>query len=62
MKKQQSEEIVLLLKGRQKILLVSDSGLPIVSTPGNILVKTLKENQLEYTAANWDNCKDLSAN
>lgn len=47
--KQQSEEIVLLLKEGKNIALVSDSGLPIVSDPGNILVKTLKENQLEYT-------------
>lgn len=47
--KQQSDEIVKLLAEGKNIALVSDSGLPIISDPGNILVKELKENNLEYT-------------
>lgn len=47
--KQQSEEIVKLLLEGKNIALVSDCGLPIISDPGNILVKVLKENHLEYT-------------
>lgn len=47
--KQMSEEIIALLKDKKNIALVSDSGMPVISDPGNILIKTLKENALEYT-------------
>lgn len=47
--KEKSEEIVLLLQEGKKVALVSDSGMPIISDPGNILIKLLKKNNLEYT-------------
>ena len=47
--KQMSEEIVSLLKEGKHIALVSDSGMPVISDPGNILVQKLKSEHLEYT-------------
>lgn len=46
---QVSKKIVEELKSGKEIGLVSDSGMPLVSDPGAILVKNLKENGLLYT-------------
>ncbi len=47
--KESAEKIVEKLKEGKNIALISDAGTPIVSDPGNILVKTLCENSLEFT-------------
>ena len=44
-----ADKIVELLKSGKSVALVSDAGMPIISDPGNILVKVLIENDLEYT-------------
>lgn len=43
------EPILDMLKQGKNIALVSDSGMPLISDPGNILVKSLKENKIPYT-------------
>lgn len=47
--KKMLEPIIELLTAGNKVALVSDSGMPLISDPGNILVKSLKENGLPYT-------------
>lgn len=38
----------LNLEGKN-IAIISDAGMPVISDPGNILTKTLKENNIEFT-------------
>lgn len=42
-------EIIDKLKNGVNIAVVSDAGMPVISDPGNVLVKLLIENNLEYT-------------
>ena len=44
-----AEKLVELLRNGKTIALISDAGMPIISDPGNILVKVLIENGLDYT-------------
>lgn len=44
-----SDGIIDLLKQGKNIAVISDSGMPIISDPGNILVQKMIENNLEYT-------------
>ncbi|MBR5226468.1 MAG: 16S rRNA (cytidine(1402)-2'-O)-methyltransferase [Clostridia bacterium] len=44
-----AEGIVKLLESGQTIAVVSDAGMPVISDPGNILVKKLQENNLPYS-------------
>ncbi|MGI5842008.1 MAG: 16S rRNA (cytidine(1402)-2'-O)-methyltransferase [Christensenellales bacterium] len=46
---QKSEEIVKLLLQGKTGALVSDSGMPLISDPGQILISKLIENNLKYT-------------
>ncbi|MBE5756392.1 MAG: 16S rRNA (cytidine(1402)-2'-O)-methyltransferase [Clostridiales bacterium] len=41
--------IIEKLKEGKNIALISDAGMPVISDPGNILIKKLKEENLEYT-------------
>ena len=43
------EKLVELLKDGKEIALITDAGMPVISDPGNTLVKMLIENGLEYT-------------
>ncbi len=47
--KQAGEQIIEKLKEGKNIAVISDAGMPVVSDPGNVLVKMLIENNLEYT-------------
>lgn len=47
--KTSAEGIIKLLESGQNIAVVSDAGMPVISDPGNILVKKLQENNLEYS-------------
>ncbi len=42
-------EIIDKLKSGKNIAVISDAGMPVISDPGNLLIKTLIENDLEYT-------------
>jgi 16S rRNA (cytidine1402-2'-O)-methyltransferase len=42
--------LIELLKSGKKIALVSDAGTPLISDPGNIIIKELIKNNIEYTA------------
>lgn len=44
-----ADGIIKLLQGGQNVAVVSDAGMPVISDPGNILVKKLQENNLEYS-------------
>ena len=44
-----SEGIIKLLQEGKNIAVVSDAGMPVISDPGETLVKKLIENNLEYT-------------
>ena len=44
-----ADGIVELLKKGQNVAVISDAGMPVICDPGNILVKKLIENNLEYT-------------
>ena len=44
-----AEYIVELVKSGKNVAVISDAGMPVISDPGNILVKVLIENELEYT-------------
>lgn len=47
--KNSAEGIIKLLKQGKNIAVISDSGMPIISDPGSILVERLIEEELEYT-------------
>ena len=47
--KEECVKIVEKLKQGKNIAIISDAGMPCISDPGNVLVKTLIENNLEYT-------------
>ena len=44
-----ADGIVELLKKGKNVAVISDAGMPVICDPGNILVKKLIENDLEYT-------------
>ncbi|MBR1983815.1 MAG: 16S rRNA (cytidine(1402)-2'-O)-methyltransferase [Clostridia bacterium] len=43
------QKIVELLNQNKSVAVITDAGMPVISDPGNVLVKTLMENGLEYT-------------
>ena len=45
----ESEKIMDLLRENKSVALISDAGLPLISDPGGLLIKKLKENGFEYT-------------
>lgn len=45
----ESEKIASKLEGGMNIALVTDAGMPLISDPGNTLIKVLIERGLEYT-------------
>lgn len=47
--KESGEKIIEKLKNGKNIAIISDAGTPIISDPGNILVKMLIENGLDFT-------------
>lgn len=47
--REMSGEIIKLLKEDKNIAVVSDSGMPVISDPGQILAEELKKNNLAYT-------------
>ena len=47
--KNSADGIVALLKQGKNVALISDSGMPVISDPGSVLVEKLKQNDLEYT-------------
>jgi len=48
--KSKVEEFITLLKGGQKIALVSDAGTPMICDPGSILIKELLANDITITS------------
>ncbi len=55
-----ADEIADMLESGKNIALVSDAGTPVVSDPGNVLVRKLKERGLEYTVVG-SGCAAVSA-
>lgn len=47
--REESERIIEKLKSGKNIAVISDAGMPIISDPGNLLVKRLIEENLEFT-------------
>ncbi len=47
--KKASQNIVELLRQNKSVAVISDAGMPVISDPGNILCKTLIEENLPYT-------------
>ncbi len=47
--REECEKIIDKLKSGKNIAVISDAGMPVISDPGNILAKALKENGLEFT-------------
>ncbi len=47
--KQALEVIIEKLKQGKNIAIISDAGMPVISDPGNLLTKALKEEGLEFT-------------
>ena len=47
--KNSADGIVKLAKENKNIAVISDAGMPLISDPGNILVKKLIENNVEFT-------------
>lgn len=56
----QAETIADLLEQGKNISLISDAGTPVVSDPGNTLIKCLKKRGLEYTVVG-SGCAAVSA-
>lgn len=44
-----SSGIISLLQQGKNVAIISDSGMPVISDPGETIIKKLKENNLEYT-------------
>ena len=47
--KEAGEKIIERLKNGENIAVISDAGMPVISDPGNVLVKLLIENGLSFT-------------
>ena len=47
--RESGEKLAELLKEGKNVALITDAGTPVISDPGNVLVKILIENGLEYT-------------
>ncbi len=47
--KEKINEIIEKLKQGKNVAIISDAGMPVISDPGNLLVKALIEERLEYT-------------
>lgn len=47
--REECERIIDKLKSGRNIAVISDAGMPVISDPGNVLVKGLRENGLEFT-------------
>ena len=47
--KEESERIAEKLESGKNLALITDAGMPVISDPGNVLVKTLIERGLEFT-------------
>ncbi len=45
----ETESIINLLNEGKNIAIITDAGMPIISDPGNILSKTLRERGIDYT-------------
>ena len=44
-----SDGIINLAKNGKNVAVISDAGMPVISDPGNILIKKLIEEEIEYT-------------
>ncbi len=44
-----SEEIISMLNEGKSVAVISDAGMPIISDPGNILSKILREKEIDFT-------------
>ena len=44
-----SDGIISLAESGKNIAIISDSGMPVISDPGNVLIKKLKDRGIEYT-------------
>lgn len=47
--KQSCKKIIELHNNKQDIAIISDAGMPVISDPGNILTRVLRENNLPFT-------------
>ncbi|MBQ3495020.1 MAG: 16S rRNA (cytidine(1402)-2'-O)-methyltransferase [Clostridia bacterium] len=47
--KNSADGIVELLKSGKNVAVISDSGMPVISDPGGVLINKLKQNNLPYT-------------
>lgn len=47
--REECERIIEKLQQGKNIAVISDAGMPVISDPGNVLVKALIENDLEFT-------------
>lgn len=47
--KTSTEGILKLLDSKKDVALITDSGMPLISDPGNVLTKTLREKGYEFT-------------
>lgn len=47
--KERIDEIISMLKNGKTVAVISDAGTPVISDPGNVLSKALKEENLEFT-------------
>lgn len=56
----QADKIADMLESGKNIALISDAGTPVVSDPGNVLVRRLKERGLDYTVVG-SGCAAISA-
>ena len=44
-----ADGIIALLKQGKNIAVISDSGMPVISDPGSVLIEKLKQNDIQYT-------------
>ncbi len=47
--KERIAEILSLLQNNKNVAVISDAGTPVISDPGNVLTKSLRENGVDYT-------------